>query len=97
MTKADEQRRLNAKDKAAKFLGMMDETEVLAQALGVVTFGDLREVPAEEVKALWEVMAAVKAAKEGSIDRFQLIKRSETAKAVIAAKLREMAGALEIL
>jgi hypothetical protein len=97
MTKADDQRRINAANKAAKFLGMMDETEVLARALGVVTFGDLEEVSTDKVKALWEVMGGVKAAKEGSVERFQLIKRSETAKAVIAAKLREMADALDIL
>ena len=97
MTKADDQRRINAKNKAAKFLGMMDETEVLAAALGVVTFGDLEEVPSDEVKALWEVMAGVKAAKAGSVERFNLIKRSETAKKVIAAKMREMADALDIL
>ncbi len=97
MTKADDQRRMNARNSAAKFLGMMDETEVLAHALGVVTFGDLEEVPTDEVKALWEVMAGVKAAKAGSVERFRLIKRSETAKKIIAAKLREMADALDIL
>lgn len=95
MTQAEAQRARNKKEKAARFLGMMDETSVLVSALEVVTFGDLEEVESEDVRALWETIGEVK--KADSVQQFQLIKRSETAKKVIAAKLREMADALEIL
>ena len=95
MTKANDQRKLNEKSKAAKFLGMMDETSVLVSTLGIVTFGDMEDIDSGEVKALWETMGEVK--KSGSVRQFQLIKRSETAKQVLAAKMREMADALEAL
>ena len=95
MTKAEAQRAWNRKEKAAKFLGMMDETSLLVSALESVTFGDMEEIESEDVRALWETIGEVK--KAGSVQQFQLIRRSETAKKVIAAKLREMADALDIV
>ena len=95
MTEADKQRAANRRDKAAKFLGMMDETAILVSALQSVTFGDMEEVSSEAVRTLWETIGEVK--KADSVQQFQLIRRSETARKVIAAKMREMAEALEIL
>ena len=95
MTKAEAQRAWNAKGKAELFLGQDNEAEALAAVLGVVTFGDLKDRPSEEVMPLFETMTQVSDAK--GFRKWNLIKDSETAKAVIAAKLREMADALEVV